>query len=149
MGSQSQTQLSDFHFTLLPLALTSLIFQSKGLKNLLQKSQFKSINSSLLSIPYGPTSHPYITTGKTIALTRWTFVGKEMSLIFSMLSRFVITFLPRNNHLLISWLQSPSAVILEPWSILCLFLFLQAQHQAPGAKHFSQLIWFELNLTRC
>ena len=55
-----------------------------------------------------------MTTGKTIALTRWTFVGKIMSLLFNMLSRLVITFLPRNKHLLISWLQSPSAVILEP-----------------------------------
>ena len=59
-------------------------------------------------------SHPYMTTGKTIPLTRWTFVGKVMSLLFSMLSRLVITFLPRSKHLLISWLQSPSAVILEP-----------------------------------
>ena len=59
-------------------------------------------------------SHPYMTTGKTIALTRQTFVGKVMSLIFNMLSRFVITFLPRSKCLLISWLQSPSAVILEP-----------------------------------
>ena len=59
-------------------------------------------------------SHPYMTTGKTIALTRWTFAGKVMSLLFNMLSRLVITFLPRNKHLLISWLQSPSAVILEP-----------------------------------
>ena len=59
-------------------------------------------------------SHPYMTTGKTIALTRWTFVGKVMSLLFNMLSRLVITFLPRSKHLLISWLQSPSAVILEP-----------------------------------
>ena len=59
-------------------------------------------------------SHPYLTTGKTIALTRWTFVGKVMCLLFNMLSRFVITFLPRRKHLLISWLQSPSAVILEP-----------------------------------
>ena len=59
-------------------------------------------------------SHPYLTTGKTIALTRWTFVGKVMSLLFSMLSGLVITFLPRSKHLLISWLQSPSAVILEP-----------------------------------
>ena len=58
--------------------------------------------------------HPYMTTGKTIALTRWTFVGKVMPLLFNMLSRLVITFLPRNTHLLISWLQSPSAVILEP-----------------------------------
>ena len=59
-------------------------------------------------------SHPYTTTGKTIALTRWTFVGKVMFLLFNMLSRLVITFLPRSKHLLISWLQSPSAVILEP-----------------------------------
>ena len=59
-------------------------------------------------------SHPYRTTGKTIALTRWTFVGKVMSLLFNMLSRFVIVFLPRRKHLLISWLQSPSALILEP-----------------------------------
>ena len=56
-------------------------------------------------------------TGKTIALTRWTFVGKVMSLLFNMLSRFVIAFLPRSKHLLISWLQSPSAVILEPKEI--------------------------------
>ena len=62
-------------------------------------------------------SHPYMTTGKTIALTRWTFVGKAMSLLFNMLSRVVITFLPRNKRLLISWLQSPSAVILEPKKI--------------------------------
>ena len=59
-------------------------------------------------------SHPYMTTGKTITVTRWTFVGKVMSLLFNILSRLVITFLSRSNHLLISWLQSPSAVILEP-----------------------------------
>ena len=59
-------------------------------------------------------SHPHMTTGKTIALTRWTFVGKVMSLLFNMLLRLVIAFLPRSKHLLISWLQSPSAVILEP-----------------------------------
>ena len=58
-------------------------------------------------------SHPYMTTGKTIALTRWNFVGKVMSLLFNMLSRLVIAFLPMSRHLLISWLQSPSAVILE------------------------------------
>ena len=62
-------------------------------------------------------SHPYMTTGKTIALTRWTFVGKVMSPLFNMLSRLVITFLPRSKRLLISWLQSPSAVILEPRKI--------------------------------
>ena len=59
-------------------------------------------------------SHPYMTTGKTIAWTRWTFVGKVMSLLFNMLSRLVIAFLPRSKCLLISWLWSPSAVILEP-----------------------------------
>ena len=62
-------------------------------------------------------SHPYMTTGKTIALTRWTFEDKVMSLLFNMLSRLVITFLPRSKCLLISWLQSPSAVILEPKTI--------------------------------
>ena len=62
-------------------------------------------------------SDPYMTTGKTIALTRWTFVGKVMSLLLNMLSRLVITFLPRRKRLLISWLQSPSAVILEPRKI--------------------------------
>ena len=59
-------------------------------------------------------SHPYMTTGKTMTLTRWTFVGKVISLLFNMLSRLVITFLPRSKHLFISWLQSSSAVILEP-----------------------------------
>ena len=62
-------------------------------------------------------SHPYMTTGKTIALTRWTFVGKVMSLLFNMLSRLVIAFFPRSKCLLISWLQSPSAVVLEPQKI--------------------------------
>ena len=75
--------------------------------------QFKTINSSVLSFFIVQLSHPYITTGKTIALTRWTFFGKVMSLLFNMLSRFVIAFLPRSK-LLISWLQSLSAVILEP-----------------------------------
>ena len=59
-------------------------------------------------------SHPYLTTGKTVVLTRWTFVGKVMSLLFNMLSRLVIAFLPRSKCLLMSWLQSSSAVILEP-----------------------------------
>ena len=62
-------------------------------------------------------SHPYMTTRKTIALTRWTFVGKVMSLLFNMLSRFVIAFLPRSKHILMLWLQSPSVVILEPKKI--------------------------------
>ena len=64
-----------------------------------------------------------MTTGKTLSLTRWTFVGKVMSLLFNMLSRFVITLLPRNKHLLVSWLQSPSAVILEPKKINSVTVF--------------------------
>ena len=69
-------------------------------------------------------SHPYMTTGKTIALTLWTFVGKVMSLLFNMLSRLVIAFLPRSNHLLMSWLQLPSAVILEPKKIKSVTVFI-------------------------
>ena len=64
-------------------------------------------------------SHPYMTTGKTIALTRWTFVVKVMSLLFNMLARFIIDFLPRNKQVLISWLKSPSIAILEPKKIVC------------------------------
>ena len=71
----------------------------------------------MFSFLYSPTLTPYMTTGKTIALSRWTFVGKEMSLLLNMLSRLVITFLPRSKRLLISWLQSSSAVILEPQKI--------------------------------
>ena len=69
-------------------------------------------------------SHPYMTTGKTIALTIWNFVGKVMSLLLNMLSRLAITFLPRSKHLLISWLQSPSAVILEPRKIKSVTVFI-------------------------
>ena len=69
-------------------------------------------------------SHPYTTTGKTIALTRQTFVGKIMSLLFNMLSRLVIAFLPRSKCLLISWLQSPSAMILEPKKVKSLTVFI-------------------------
>ena len=87
------------------------------LKSLLQH------HSSKASIPWCSAflivqlSHPYMTTGKTIVLTRWAFVGKVMSLLFNMLSRFVTAFLPRSKCLLISWLQSPSSMILEPPNI--------------------------------
>ena len=82
--------------------------------------KLKSINSSVLSSLYN-LSHPYITTRKTIALIRWTFVDKVMYLLFNMLSRLVTTFLSRSKCLLISWLQSPSAVILEPQKRKSLF----------------------------
>ena len=87
------------------------------LKSLLQHHSSKASILWCLVFFMVQLSHPYMTTGKTIALTRWTFVGKVMSLFFNMLSRLVITFLPRSKRLLISWLQSPSAVILEPKKI--------------------------------
>ena len=84
------------------------------LKSLLQYHSSKASILHLSALFIVQLSHPYTTTGKTIALTRRTFVDKVMSLLFNVLSRFVIAFLPRSKHLLISWLQSPSAVILEP-----------------------------------
>ena len=84
--------------------LKSLLQHHSSKASILRRSAFFTVQ----------LSHPYMTTGKTIALTRWTFVGKVMPLLFNMLSRLVITFLPRGKRLLISWLQSPSAVILEP-----------------------------------
>ena len=84
------------------------------LKNLLQHHSSKAPVLLYSAFFIVKLSHPYMTTGKTIALTRWTSVGKIMSLLFNILSRLVITFLPRSKRLLISWLQSPSAVILEP-----------------------------------
>ena len=87
--------------------LKSLLKQHSSKASILQRSAFFIVK----------LSHPYMTTGKTIALTRWTFVGKVMSLLLNMLSRLVITFLPRSKRLLISWLQSLFAVILEPTKI--------------------------------
>ena len=87
--------------------LKSLLQHHSSKASILQHSAFFRVQ----------LSHPYMTIGKTIALTRWTLVGKVMSLLFNMLSRLVITFLPRSKHLLISWLQSPSEVILEPKKI--------------------------------
>ena len=81
--------------------LKSLLQHHSSKASILQRSAFFTVH----------LSHPYMTTGKTIALTTWTFVGKVMSLLFNILSRMVITFLPRSKRLLISWLQSPSAVI--------------------------------------
>ena len=84
--------------------LKSLLQHHSSKASILRRSAFFTVQPS----------HPYMTTGKAISLTRWTFVGKVMSLLFNMLSRLVITFLLRSKCLLISWLQSPSAVILEP-----------------------------------
>ena len=87
--------------------LKSLLQHYSSKASILQRSAFFMVQ----------LSHLYMTTGKTIALTRWTLVGKIMSLLLNMLSSLVITFLPRSKRLLISWLQSPSAVILEPKKI--------------------------------
>ena len=102
-----------------PLGWTSLIslLVQGTLKSLLQHHSSKASILRCSAFFIVQLSHPYMTTGKTIALTRWTFVDKVMSLLFNMLSRLVITFLPRSKRLLISWLQSPSAVILEPQKI--------------------------------
>ena len=100
------------------------------LKSLLQHHSSKALiiwHSAFFMVQL---SHPYMTTGKTIALTRRTFVDKVISLLFNMLSRLVITFLPRSKRLLISWLQSPSAVTLEP-KIKSLTLFLLFPHLFP------------------
>ena len=90
------------------------------LKSLLQHHSSKPSILQCSAFFVVQLSHPYMTTGKTIALTRRTFVGKVMSLLFNTLSRFVIAFIPRSKCLLISWLQSPSAEILEPKKIKCL-----------------------------
>ena len=87
------------------------------LKSLLQHHSLKASILRCSAFFIVQLSHPHMTTGKTIALTRWTFVDKVVSLLFNMLSRFVITFLPRSRHLLISWLQLPSILILEPKKI--------------------------------
>ena len=84
------------------------------LKSLLQHCSSKASILQCSAFFIGQLSHPYMTNGKTIALTRWAFVGKAMSLLFNMLSRLVITFLPKSKRLLIPWRQSPSAVIMEP-----------------------------------
>ncbi|KAB0355968.1 hypothetical protein FD754_000124 [Muntiacus muntjak] len=99
--------------------IVSFIFLPKDSQESSPTPQFKSINSSALSFLIVQLSCPYMTTRKTIASTRQTFVGKMMSLLFNMLSRLVITSPPRSNRLLISWLQSPSAVILEPRKTVC------------------------------
>ena len=91
------------------------------LKSLLQHHSSKA--SFLQCLAVFIVSHPYMTTGRTIALTRWTFVSQVMSLLFNMLSRLIITFLPRSKHLLVSWLQSPSALIFEPPKIKSFTVF--------------------------
>ena len=112
----------EFHFSITPsneysglisfrMDWFDLLAVQGTLKSLLQHHSSKASILWLSVLFMVQLSHPYMTNGKTIALTRWTFVGKVMSLLSNMLSRLVIAFLPRRKHLLISWLQSPSAVI--------------------------------------
>ena len=98
-----------------------LLAVQETLKSLLQHHSSKASVLQCSAFFIVQLSHPYMTTGKTIALTRWIFVGKVMSLLLNMLSTLVITLLPRSKHLFISWLQSPSAVILEPKKVVCHF----------------------------
>ena len=118
MEFQLQHQSSNEHPGLISFKMDwwDLLAVQRTLKNLLK---YHSSKASILSSAFfnDQLSHPYMTTGKTIALTRRTFVGKVMSLLLNMLSNLVITFLQRSKRLFISWLQSPSAVILEPQKI--------------------------------
>ena len=102
------------------------------LKSLLQHHSSKASILQHSAFFIVQLSRPYMTTGKTIALTRRTFVGKVMSLLLNMLSQLVITFFPRSKHLLISWLQSPSAVILEPRKIKSATVSLTICHEVMG-----------------
>ena len=114
-----------------PLGWTGWIsLQSKELSRVLQHRKSKAsilLHSAFLIVQF---LNPHMTAGKTIALTRWTFVGKVTSLLFNMLFRLVVTFLPRSKHLFISWLQSPSAVILEPKTVKSeVFVFFLPTHR--------------------
>ena len=118
-----------------PLGWTGWIsLQPKGLSRVFPKPHFKGINSLGLACFIVQLSHAYMTTGKTIALTRWTFLGKVMSLLLNMLYR--LAFLPRSKHLLISWLQSPSAVIFGAPKTKVSHCF----HCLPGVCH-DQIPW--------
>ena len=104
--------------------LLDLLAVQGTLKSLLQHHSSKASILRCSAFFMVQLSHPYMTAGKTTALTRWTFVGKLLSLLFNMMSRLVITFLPRSKRLLILWLQSPSAVILEPPKIKSLTFYV-------------------------
>ena len=112
------------------------------LRSLLQHHSSKASTLRRSAFFIVQLSHPYMTTGKTIALTRQTFIGKVMALLFNMLSRLIITILPRSKHLLISWLQSPSAVILGlPPKKISLSLFILCPHLFV-MKWWDQMPWF-------
>ena len=115
----------------------------RTLKSVLQHHSSETLTLQCSAFFMVQLSHPYMTTGKTIALTRRTFVGKVMSLLFNMLSRLVTTFLPRNKCLLISWLQPPSAVILEPQKIKSATVTGRRKltHPLSEASHSRRYLW--------
>ena len=117
--------------------LLDLLAVQGTLKSLLQKASILRCSTFFVV----QLLHPYMTTGKTIALTRWTFVGKVMSLLFNMPARFVIAFLSRSKCLLISWLQSPSAVILEPPKIKSVTVSPSLCHEVMGPDSMILVFW--------
>ena len=123
--------------------------QSNGLSSFLQHHSSKASILPHSAVFIVQLSHPYMTTGKTIALTRWTFVGKVMSLLLNMLSRLVITFLSRSKLLLISWLQSPSAVILETKKIKSVTISIVSPstcHKVMGLDAMILVFWVSSQL---
>ena len=130
--SNEYSELISFRIDLL-----DLLAVQGTLKSLLQHHSSKASILRCSAFFIVQLSHPYMTTAKTIALTRWTFVGKLMSLLFNMMSRLVIVFLPRSKRLLISWLQSPSAVILEPPKIKSATVSPSICHEVMGPDTIS------------
>ena len=131
-----------------PLGWTGLIsLLSKELSRVFSNTTVQKHQASILwssAFFMVQLSHPYMTTGKTVALTRWTFVGKVMSLLFNLLSKLVIAFLPRRKCHLISWLQSPSAVILEPKKIKCVIVSIVSPsicHEVMGPDAMILVFW--------
>ena len=115
--------------------------QSKELSRVFSNTTVQNINSSALSFLYSPTLTSIHDHWKNHSLTRWTFVGKVMSLLFNMLSRLVIIFLSMSKHLLISWLQSPSAVILEPQKIKSATVSPSICHEVMGPDAMILVFW--------
>ena len=134
MGLQFQHQSFSEYAGLISFGIDwfNLLAVQGTLKGLLQHLSSKASILQHSAVFKVRLSHPYMTTGKSRALTRWTFVSKVMSLLFNMLSRLVIAFLPRSKHLLISWLQSPYAMILEPKKIKSITVSPSICHEVMG-----------------
>ena len=119
------------------IGLTGLIsLQSKGLSRVFSNTSLKTPIFQCSAFFIVHLSHPYMTTGKTVTWTIWTFLGKVMSLLFNTLSRLAIAFLPRSKHLLISWMKSPSAMILEPKKIKFVTVFVFVSPKMKGGVKY-------------